>query len=234
MYDFFATGPGTFTFGPVPRFQIVGLNHIIETNTARPVSITVTDVSKRGPNLEGRILVDCSDEHKRYVIGFSYLEARAMARIASMYISSRGEGDRVYQAYFGSSPVPHVVANFDAIVNENDPHGTLSCADPLHQCGGPTAAYTDLSATMKKIYYCDIFYGFVTHDRLCKGLNANAPNLLASATLHQLSHAVVHTDDIASGCPASLGLAAGNGGIDNAESYSVSPQTPAAYLELVY
>ena len=229
MYDFSATGPGTFTFDPVSTFQVVGLNDDVETisDTTRinisntgSVSITVTDdVSKRNLNLDKRAEVTCSNSSQASFISDSYTEGKSLAALSSSYITTRGADDSVYNAYYGANPISSVISKFDAVANENSTSRTLSCTDPSI-CDGGIIAYTDLSTT--NIYYCSIFYGYLPSDSLCNnGSTVNDRKVRGSITLHELTHAVAGTDDVTYGCPSNQALT-DSYKVINADSYNVS------------
>jgi len=232
VYDFSATGPGTFTFNPVSTFQVIGLNDAVEniSDTARlnianagSVSVTVTgDVSKRELYHEKRARVSCSTSSQASFISASYSEGKSLAAQAASYINSRGASDSVYRDYFGSNPTSSVVSKFNAVANENSSSRTLSCSDPYSVCGGGVIAYTLISTT--NIYYCSIFYNEVASGSLCSGTTVNARNIRGGTTLHELTHAVAGTDDVGYGCPANQGLSDSNKLI-NADNYNVSTHT---------
>ena len=236
VYDFSATGPGTFTFDPVSTFQVIGLNDIVETisDTTRlnianagSVSITVTDdVSKRELHLEKRSRVSCSSSSQASFISASYSEGKSLAAQAASYISSRGASDSVYKAYFGNNPTSSVISKFTAVANENSSTRTLSCSDPYSVCGGGVIAYTLISTT--NIYYCSIFYNEVASDTLCNGNTVNARNIRGGTTLHELTHAVAGTTDVTYGCPADQALSDSNK-LRNADNYNVSIQTSCRF-----
>lgn len=229
MYDFSATGPGTFTFDPVPTFQVSGLNDVVETisDTVRlnitntgSVSITVTDdVSKRSLNLEKRAEVVCSNSTQASFISVSYTEGKYLAALSSSYITTRGANDSVYKAYYGTNPISSVISKFDAVANENSTSRLLSCTDP-NTCATGIIAYTDLSTT--NIYYCDIFYNYLPSDSLCNnGSTVNDRKVRGSIALHELTHAVADTTDVTYGCPSNQALT-DSYKVINADSYNVS------------
>jgi len=232
VYDFSATGPGTFTFDPVSAFQVVGPSDAVEniSDTARlnvvnagSVSITVTnDVSKRELNVEKRASVSCSNPSQSSFISASYSEGKSLAAQAASYISSRGAGDSIYRAYFGSNPTSSVISKLTAVANENSSSRTLSCSDPFNVCGGGVIAYTLIATT--NIYYCSIFYNEVPAGTLCNGNPVNARNIRGGTTLHELTHAVAGTKDVTYGCPADQALSDANKLI-NADNYNVSTLT---------
>ena len=133
MYDFLAAGPGTFTFEPVPRFQVVGPNDItiIEADTAntRSVSITVTNgVSKRELSLGKRKKVACSNPRHAKYISDALDEARSLIREAAKYIVDKGPQTDLYKAYFGSHDIFEVHHVYNAIAEPRGPM-PMGCAD---------------------------------------------------------------------------------------------------------
>ena len=232
MYDFSATGPGTFTFDPVSTFQVVGLEDVVETisDTARlnvvnagSVSITVTDdVSRRELNLEKRASVNCSTSSQSSFISASYSEGKSLAAQAAAYINSNGASDSVYKAYFGNNPTSSVISKFTAVANENSSSRTLSCSDPYNVCSGGVIAYTLIATT--NIYFCSIFYSEVAPGTLCSGNTVNARNLRGATTLHELTHAVAGTVDVGYGCPANQARSDSDK-LKNADNYNVSTRT---------
>ena len=100
MYDFSAAGSGTFTFDPVSKFQVITANNTIETSTARSISITVIDVSKRELDLEKRYKVNYDDPRKnKAILMDGYMEARLMANLAITAIDRLGPGHSLYEQY---------------------------------------------------------------------------------------------------------------------------------------
>ena len=160
MYDFLAAGPGTFTFEPVPRFQVVGPNDItiIEADTANThsVSITVTNgVSKRELSLGKRNKVACSNpEHAKY-ISDALDEARSLIMEAAKYIVDKGSKTNLYKAYFGTHDIFEVHHVYNAIAEPTGPM-PLDCADSSDsRCD---KNYNFLTGDMDRIYWCDAFY----------------------------------------------------------------------------
>ena len=222
VYDFSTVGPGKFTFDPVPRFRIIGLNDTIEANTARSVSITITDdVSKRGLNLEKRATSQCGDDHKRAFIGYSYLEAQFMASDASTYIRVYGGDNQLYKDYFGLNYIGDIAAKFDTIANEREPTRLISCLDTLNKCSTGRFAYPDLRT--KNIYYCNDFYTLSTRDSLCKAVDNDIPNTVGGVTIAQLALVLLDTREFFSDCQSSKKVLEEFKKV-NAYSYGVSPQ----------
>lgn len=234
MYDFSATGPGTYTFDSFSTFQVVGVNDHVETisDTTRvkptktcSVSITVTDdVSKRelNVNLEKRAQVNCSSSSQASFISASYTEGKSLASLSSSYIGSRGAGDSVYKAYFGANPTSSVVSKFNAVAGDDSNSRTLSCSDPYNVCDGGVVAYAVVPTP--NIYYCSIFYNTLPSNSLCNGGRVNDRNVRGAITLHELTHATADTDDVNYGCPGNQALSDSNKLI-NADNYGVSIRT---------
>ena len=204
LYDFSASGPGTFTFDPVSTFQVIGLegniitiSDVASTDIAktRSVSITITDVSKRELNLKKSRQVDCNDEKKMFFIVVSVWESGWMAQAAVSYIQNRGADDQVYKDYFGNNPTSNVISNFNRIADtEHDP-GTMSCSDSKHACFLGFAAYT---VQPGNIHYCKSFFDQLSLDTLCPAVDI--ANLRGGTTLRELAHALRIGVDLRIGC----------------------------------
>ena len=225
LYDFSASGPGTFTFDPVSTFQVIGLDDNFETaSDARPVSITITDVSKRGLNLEKRHQVSCRDDNKRTFISDSAGEAVAMATRAISYMHIHGSGDQLYKDYFGRNVILDVMVNFNKIVNEEAFPGIMSCSDPSHSCTGNSVTYTQQSGDHMDIFFCDPFYGLVSSGSLCTGTSAESRSHRGGQTLRALAYALLpNTGKQVDGCSESRGLT-DDKKINNLDTYMVSTQ----------
>ena len=155
MYDFLAAGPGTFTFDPVPRFQVVGSNNIIETNMANThsVSITITDgAPKRELSLRKRDIVVCSDSKQAQYISDALNEAISLIREAAKYIVDKGPHSHLYKAYFGSHDPFDVHSIYNAIAEPMGPI-PLACSDSSANCGRNYCFFAD-----DKVYFCDAFF----------------------------------------------------------------------------
>ena len=240
LYDFSASGPGTFTFNPISSFQVTGRNSTFKaiSGTARTnianagsgsVFITIThDVSKRELNLRKRARLNCSDPEKASFISDSVREGVFMAMNASMYIRTRGADDPLYKAYFGSNLAPRVISTLENAGGENSTSRIMGCSDPIGACDGKLAAYTVISST--DIYYCDLFWDERPPDSLCNGNAANvvnALNLRGGTTLHELTHAVANTEDLAYECPDVRKLSDSDK-LRNAANYEARPPSLSA------
>ena len=215
MYEFSAAGPGTFTFDPVSKFQTIGVNNTIGASIARSVSITVINVSKREPNLEKRISIDCDDPEKSKVIRFGYLEAQIMAGLAVENINTYGSDDQLYKDCFGSNPLGVVIANFNDMAFDRGPDEFVSC----RRCDG-TGIFGP-----NHIEYCDLFFRLPTRNALCKKGSLKSHGTLGGATLLALSMSVLNAEARTLDC-AKVPKFTNSEKLTNAASYSVSTQTP--------
>ena len=191
LYDFSASGPGTFTFSPVSNFQVIepdGTTHI-ETTDARSVAVTIAAVSRHEPGLEKREMIGCADWKNGFTIRLSVLEARFMANVTALYIKKWGSNDQLYKDYFGSSPVDDVVSKFTSIVDGKTASGVLECSDgPLKICRDTSnPAYNH----DQNIYFCRSFYAQLPLLSLCEGDPAvNEHNIRSATMLHYLLKAL--------------------------------------------
>ena len=218
-YNFSASGPGTFIFDPVSTFQVIGLNESCETTfgatrinatNAGSVSITViNDVSKRELNLKKRQEVKCEVPHQRFFVENSVDEATTMATKAIIYMKENGDGDQLYQTYFGRNPIVDVMANFNRVVNQKAFQGAISCSDPGNVCKSNSnmIMHTQTSGSRVDTYYCDSFHSLKHTKWLCTGTSADDPNVRGSQTLRGLVYALTPgAYKQVDGCSESQGL----------------------------
>lgn len=242
VYDFSTTGPGTFTFDPVSRFQAIELNNPASTigaariNVATTHSVTVTvinDVSKREAKREvglgKRDQIVCSDPDKASFIADSIKDAGYLNIIASVYMDSRGPDDPLYKAYFGSNPISDVMSSLNLIGDISKVPITMDCSDPYDTCSR-AIAYTHHED--KTIYFCSGFFELKSPQSLCKGNTVNKRNLRGGVAIHELSHALELAHDLKYGCPESQGLSDPDK-IQNADNFEVRSTCLVAYLESV-
>ncbi|KAG2012992.1 hypothetical protein CC2G_009935 [Coprinopsis cinerea AmutBmut pab1-1] len=228
LYDFASVGTGSFLFEP--RINIVKADEddvrvsSFSDLTVGTSSVTVevtNDVSRRvlgGLNLvEKRARNVCTNASRRSFIDASVSESRTLATAASSYVNSRGTSDSLYVAYWGTNAASRVTSVFNAVANENSSSRTLDCVDQYGVCGGGTIAYTVIATT--NIYYCSIFFNQVSISQLCGGTSVAARNVRGGTTLHELTHAVARTDDVAYGCAADQRLS-NSQKIINADNYN--------------
>jgi len=207
LFDFATAGPGKYSFTPVTNFSINENNGVAKVSAdSSTVEVEVAgDLAKRElPQLNKRAVDICTTSSRKSFIDASYSEAKTLARGASSYISSRGSGDSLYQAYYGANSVSRITGILNAVANENSSSRTLSCVDTYGGCSSGVIAYTVISTT--NIYFCSIFFNEVATSNLCSGTTVASRNVRGGTTLHELTHAVGGTDDITYGCSADQAL----------------------------
>ena len=177
LYDFSAGGPGTFTFGPVSRFQVIRFDDSVKTASdatpidipgARSVSITISNrVSNREREIENprQAQVHClNPDHNSFVMN-SIWEAGYLAAIARWYIDTRGP-DYLYQAYFGKNSPETVARNFDNVLHGDLTQTLLSCENSYKCSLTPgISSYREGSA---EVHYCPGFFSRLPVTSLCK------------------------------------------------------------------
>ncbi|EAU82657.2 hypothetical protein CC1G_12425 [Coprinopsis cinerea okayama7 len=216
LYDFASVGTGSFSFEP--RINIVKADEDdVRVSSFSDLTVGTSSVT-----------VDVTDDVARRVLGGLNLvekrarnvvsESRTLATAASSYVNSRGTSDSLYVAYWGTNAASRVTSVFNAVANENSSSRTLDCVDQYGVCGGGTIAYTVIATT--NIYYCSIFFNQVSISQLCGGTTVAARNVRGGTTLHELTHAVARTDDVAYGCAADQRLSTSQK-IINADNYNV-------------
>ena len=239
MYDFSTTGPGTFTFDPVPGFQVMEPDNAIELNIAntRSVSITVADVSKRelSPgkrklSLGKRDSVECSDPVKKQFILDSIDEARFLDSIASFFATFWGNDGALNKKYFGSNSATDIHSKWDVISNDGSAPTILDCEDKGNYCGSSATFY--LSDNNSRIHFCDYFFKYKKPKSLCYGGKVAEKGLRAGAVIHALALALGVADDVIFGCQASQKLTSAYM-VKNADNYEVSTRAPHCLLEPV-
>uniref|UniRef100_A0A8H7XZZ9 deuterolysin n=1 Tax=Psilocybe cubensis TaxID=181762 RepID=A0A8H7XZZ9_PSICU len=212
LYDFVGAGAGKYTFTPVTKFLFDNSADKETFSTAsRYLKAQVTSVNSVDVELQGEMAreimalntraVDiCTTEPDKSFINSSYIEAKALASMASAYVNSTGANDTLYTSYFGATPVTEVVTTLDAVAAEDSTNRTLSCVDTYDACTtSGLVAYTVIATT--DIYLCPIFFDQVPSNDLCTGqTNVTARNAINTA--FKLTHAVGNTVDIAYGCDA--------------------------------
>jgi len=225
LYNFESAGAGKFAFEPLTNFIVAGAEGIVSADTVAkisPISNTVVveifgDVSKRELGINKRAVDICTNASHKSFIDASYSEAKTLANDAASYISSRGSGDTLYRAYYGTTSTTTVGNIFRAVASENSSSRTLSCTDSFNGCSSGVIAYTVISTT--NIYFCSIFFNEATTASLCSGTSVAARNARGGTVLHELTHAVGGTDDITYGCSADQALAASSKP-KNADNYN--------------
>uniref|UniRef100_A0A0W0FLS9 Methionine aminopeptidase n=1 Tax=Moniliophthora roreri TaxID=221103 RepID=A0A0W0FLS9_MONRR len=177
LFDFATAGAGTFSFEPRTDLKVAGVEEEAAnpdalskvTLASQPIEVTVTGEISANKELrknEKRAVVSCSNTSQRSFIDSSYTEAKALARTAASYVTSRGASDSLFQAYYKTNSASSIANVFNAVASESGSR-PLSCSDPYGVCTGGVIAYTVISTT--NIYFCSIFYNEVTTSRLCSG-----------------------------------------------------------------
>ena len=236
LYDFSATGPGTFTFDPVPSFQVVDDTVGAASNTvsldianARSVAVTVTgDASKRSLHPDMPHQFKCNDLTQAGLIFISHLESEWLAANAIDYIKRLPAPNVLFRKYFGSSGSRVVISAFERVVNDNIGSRDLSCLDSQHKCSN-IAAYSSSDT----IHYCPPFFCQVDATKLCsKQTKIEANNIRGSTTISQVLQVLGLAGNSLVGCTnAGDPNADTNEKIHNGDSYGVSPHL--VFLELV-
>ena len=188
LYDFSASGPGTFTFDPVLTFKVTGVDDTshIEKANGRSASITVAnDVSEH--NL-GKREIQCGG-FEGLLISAGRLEASELANTAISYIKSHGS-DEIFKDYFADSDPQRIIKNFNYITTIGPDEPTMYCnSDPYNQCGVfSNSAYT--FRIERKIWYCDGFYTQAHLDWLCESW-VGEERFLGGTTLAMLAFQLI-------------------------------------------
>ena len=230
LYDFSASGLGTFTFDSVSRFQVIGVNDGVETTSdatpvdianVRSVSVSITDdLSKRG------IANGCRQMEYFYVQD-SIKEARDMARLAIAYIVENQDRDGFYKTYFGTNPTSDVICNFASIVKADTHTVNTVCLDPICDAGDRNPRDAINPAGSDDIHFCIPFFSQDHLPSLCKKDTApTARKIRGGTVLRMLARAFV-PGVVGEGrtCDGARELT-DHGKITNNLNYEASTQTP--------
>ena len=200
LYDFSASGPGTFTFDPVSKFKVIGPNEITcdEAADAHSISITIADVSKRELKFEKRRIISCGDEGKAGFIGAAVLEATVLASWAATYIEDN-KGGPLFQKYFGDNDFKAIHSNFLTLAKSDKSSLSLNCAN----CGGSELAQS--SNQEFKVHFCSAFFNQLPIGSLCgqsPKTTFGARNLRGGVSLRYMARALIQgVIDGGDGCP---------------------------------
>ncbi|THU97406.1 zincin [Dendrothele bispora CBS 962.96] len=216
LFDFASAGTGTFSFTPNGEFKIAGADSAAVNKFAVDMPTVDVEVTGAIPKKVKRATNICDDSSKSSFIDSAQSEGKELATVAADYITS-GDGDSVYEDYYGSTSASTIVNVFNAVADENDSGRTLSCTDELNACDGNVIAYTVTSTT--DIYFCDIFFDELPNDRLCSGTSVASRNIRGGTFLHEMTHAVADTDDITYGCDSDMALSDSESA-QNADNYN--------------
>ena len=193
LYDFSASGLGTFTFDSVSRFQVIGVNDSVETTSdatpvdianVRSVSVSITDdLSKR------EIVNECgSDKHYLYIED-GIRGAEYMAYLALEYIAENQDPDGFYKTYFGTNPTSNVTHNFRLIWEEGTHTVNAICLDPICSAEGRDVINP---AGSDNIYFCSSYFSQDDLPSLCnKDTAPTARKIRAGTVLRMLARTFV-------------------------------------------
>lgn len=187
------------------------------------LSVNATTSSHRTELKRNTLQSDCSSSQSTAVTNAN----KACARMATAAAEAAESGsDSAFQEFFmdnSQSTRSQVAASFRKVAQEcsSTPGGTGTsyCTDQRGECGGGLLAYTywqDLGGDshVGTTYYCPIY--FSTLAPADGGCNDQSQ---ASNTLHETTHAVLATRDIAYGLQNVKGLS-GIQALQNADSYT--------------
>ena len=230
-YDFSTTGPGTFTFDPVPWFRVVGLNGTAKTHVAdtHSVFITVTDgVSKREVDLEKRTLVFCKDAKKSDLLATNLADSKDLILVVMAYLITYDSDDTLYKDYFGLNPVRSVFDNFSYIYSERSISTILACEGSSDHCLGGIWSYT---LDGKTLQFCPSFFAAPTYppNQLCKDPNLGENSVSGGYVVTQLAKTFLFAEEIKAGCSDSQKLRDGEK-LKNAANYKVRLVPLVVYL----
>ncbi|KAL1715822.1 Deuterolysin metalloprotease family-domain-containing protein [Schizophyllum commune] len=237
-YDFSSTGEGVYSFEPVTDFMILDddgtllpASNFVDVEHP-PTAQTVTlNRPSTPPPPQKRAMVTCKDPAKANFIDAAYKEAKSLAHQSSSYIASRGAGDDLYKQYYHAAPTSDVTSVFDGVANENSPSRQLSCDDPRDSCKRGMLGYTTFPDT--NVYFCPPFFSEVPSENLCTTTSVNQRNVRGETMLHELTHALSHTRDLAYGCQSVQKLS-DSSAPRNADSYAVSVRYVDCFATEVY
>ncbi|KAI5889373.1 zincin [Schizophyllum commune H4-8] len=225
-YDFSSSGEGVYSFDPVTDFMILdddGLllsaSDFIDVQHPPTAQIVALHGPVAPPLAQKRATATCKDPAKAKFIDAAYTEAKSLAHQSSSYITSHGAGDDLYKQYYHGAPTGDVTSIFDAVANETSPSRQLSCDDPRDSCKRGMLGYTTFPDT--NVYFCPPFFSEVPSENLCTSTTVNQRNVRGETMLHELTHALSHTRDLAYGCQSVQKLS-DSSAPRNADSYAVS------------
>lgn len=241
VYDFSASGPGTFVFDPISRFHVIGPNNTIQpisdAANAGSVSVTITDVPaaipevfKRKLNLGKRSRNACKDPKKTAFLDEAITESRELVSISTLNIVTSDRDDPLYKDYFGSNPGAMVTSLY-SLIHSDETDWRLDCEDPLEHCKtGPIIGFT--AQVHRTVFFCDRFFEYLPSKALCDGrTNPENRNLRGGTLLHELTHAMFDAVDISYPCADNKKLP-DDQKIKNAATYQVRLRPLVVHLEL--
>ena len=214
LYDFSASGVGTFTFDPISTFQVKGPNQTLKTNIAdvHPVSVSITGgVSKRFEKRQG---IDCKDVDKYGLMVVAAFEVPLLADEAISYLQSDPNSEH-FRTYFGNNDLKTVEDNFRKIASLQIP-GTMHCSQSS-QCSNTPAFIID-----SDVYVCKAFFDQRFLTSLCSENIVNQSRTRAGTALSQVAQVIgVANRAPLSGCGAAEHLSKADK-LRSADNYQVS------------
>ena len=240
LYDFSASGPGTFTFDPVSAFQVVrpddslkitsDSTHINATN-ARSVSITITGgTSKRELNLEKRRLdVKCGDSDEYNLIVGSTLEAGRLGLAAVFRAAIGGADEQVYKDYFGFNPRSKVMDYLNRTMDwDGKAENVFYCpsgrwSSPCSKNDVTTTVPSQKNPKTLDLYFCHKFWdlNYLGCDTISDPFKVHGVHALRLLTEALVPDAERYKD----GC-SNIKALADDKKIVNVDNYVVSTRTP--------
>lgn len=232
-YDVFANGNLPFANGNSTRlsgrYLPFSSNKLLVAVDATKASQVTKAINKLDLKKRTTVESDCSSDQASAITAAS----QNCASLASAAADAACSGSTdTFQSYFKDSSTTtrdKVADLFRKIATEcgSTPGGKSesSCSDPQGSCGGNLIAYTVWSETYsgdgtttsrdEKIYYCPLYFSMPASTpeqchQQCRGSN----------TLHEMTHAIGSTKDVAYGYQAVMGLSSSQA-LDNADTYAL-------------
>ena len=178
--------------GPNDNPKTIADTNPLDISNGHPVSVTITDVSKRELGLKKR-QIDCSkDGEMAKIIYVSEIEALYLASLAIKYIDKKVPDDNLYKDYFGDNSPRTVIDNFN-LIKKGDSEATLTCMDPRQVCSElASLAYYMRTVSGTDIFYCDGLHNQVPLFDLCTGgTTVNARKTRGGTTIRALAVAFI-------------------------------------------
>lgn len=250
-YDVFANGNLPYAHANSTRlsghYLPFSSNKLLVAVDAAQAKQVVKAINKLDLKKRTTVESDCSSDQQSAITAAS----KNCATLASAAADAACSGSAdTFQSYFKdtSTTTRNKVADlFREVADEcgSTPGGVSesSCTDPQGSCGGNLIAYTVWSETYgasggttnrnEKIYYCPLYFSMPASTpeqchQQCRGSN----------TLHEMTHAVGSTKDVAYGYQAVMRLSTSQA-LDNADTYALyangksSPRHHAAVTRLM-
>lgn len=187
----------------INKLELLKKRTTIESDCSASQSSAIADASKNCASLASAAAdAACNGDADTFNAYFKDTSTTTREKVADLYRKAADE--------CGSTP---------------GGNSTSSCTDPQGSCGGNLIAYTvwsesyngdgTVTGRTEKLYYCPLYFemGAATPEQChqqCRGSN----------TLHEMTHAVGSTKDVAYGYQAAMGLSTSQA-LDNADTYAL-------------